>query len=78
LYSDVHIDYSKGTSSKSLFQLNRYQSFGRRGKTNIDDVGKFFPSSFQLENSAKMYITMISSSSPTTSATTTAAAVNRM
>jgi len=77
LYSNIHIDYSKGMSSKSLFQLSRYQSFGRRGKTNIDDVGKMFPSSFQLENSAKMYITMISSSSTSTIATTTAT-VNRM
>lgn len=74
--SDIHIDYSKGTSSKAVFQLSRYQSVGRRGKTNVvDDVGKLFPSSVQLENSAKMYITMITSSSSTTTNTT---GINRM
>lgn len=53
--------------------MNRYQTYGRRGKTtNVDDVGKMFPSSSQLENSANMYITMISTTS------TTSATVNRI
>ena len=71
MYDDVHFDYSKGTSeskattTKPLFNLARYQSVGnRRGKINnsVDDVGKMFASATQLENSAKMYVTMISTS----------------